>query len=120
MRYPVRILISSGVESVFVQRHKLFYFSSANNEILAWGSNKNYNLGAGHEEGANTPHSIDFFRKEHISIEAVALGAYHSLFLDKKSILYAVGHGKGGRLGNQLKALTFHKIKFAFFLIFQE
>ncbi|XP_054736672.1 inhibitor of Bruton tyrosine kinase [Anastrepha obliqua] len=69
------------------------------NEILVWGTNKNYNLGTGNAEPTNTPQSVDFFRKEHISIDSVALGAYHSLFLDKKGLLYAVGHGEGGRLG---------------------
>lgn len=29
----------------------------------------------------------------------MALGPFHSLFLDKRGHLYAVGHGKGGRLG---------------------
>ncbi|XP_036330764.1 inhibitor of Bruton tyrosine kinase [Rhagoletis pomonella] len=71
----------------------------SSNEILGWGTNKNYNLGTGNAEPTDTPQSIDFFRKEHISIESVALGAYHSLFLDKKGLLYAVGHGEGGRLG---------------------
>ncbi|XP_067631426.1 inhibitor of Bruton tyrosine kinase [Eurosta solidaginis] len=69
------------------------------NELLVWGTNKNYNLGTGNAEPTNTPQSVDFFRKEHISIESVSLGAYHSFFLDKKGLLYAVGHGEGGRLG---------------------
>ncbi|KAH8233465.1 hypothetical protein KR026_008461 [Drosophila bipectinata] len=69
------------------------------NDILVWGSNKNYNLGVGSEQNTNAPQSVDFFRKSNIWIEQVALGAYHSLFLDKKGHLYAVGHGKGGRLG---------------------
>uniref|UniRef100_A0A0A1XIP7 Inhibitor of Bruton tyrosine kinase n=1 Tax=Zeugodacus cucurbitae TaxID=28588 RepID=A0A0A1XIP7_ZEUCU len=78
----------------------IFASLPSSNEILVWGTNKNYNLGTGNSEPTNTPQSVDFFRKEHISIENVALGAYHSLFLDKKGILYAVGHGEGGRLGN--------------------
>ena len=65
-----------------------------------WGSNKNYNLGVNNDQGTDhLPQMLDYFRKEHISMQSVALGAYHSLFLDKKSNLYAVGHGKGGRLG---------------------
>lgn len=78
--------------------NKLFNRPS-NNELLVWGSNKNYNLGIGNEEGATTPQSVDLFRKEHIAIESIAMAAYHSLFLDRKHQLYAVGHGNGGRLG---------------------
>ncbi|XP_061394598.1 inhibitor of Bruton tyrosine kinase [Musca vetustissima] len=74
--------------------------ASPNNELLVWGSNKNYNLGVNNDLGPDhLPSMLDYFRKEQISIESVALGAYHSLFLDKKSHLYSVGHGKGGRLG---------------------
>lgn len=69
------------------------------NEILVWGSNKNYNLGIGNEQNTNSPQAVDFFRKSNIWIENVALGAYHSLFSDNRGHLYAVGHGKGGRLG---------------------
>ncbi|EDW02415.1 GH21979 [Drosophila grimshawi] len=73
--------------------------SDSQNETLVWGSNKNYNLGIGNEQNTNAPQAVDFFRKSNIWIEHVALGAYHSLFCDKKGHLYAVGHGKGGRLG---------------------
>ncbi|EDW72399.1 uncharacterized protein Dwil_GK20738 [Drosophila willistoni] len=75
--------------------------TNTQNDILVWGSNKNYNLGLGTEQSSTSaPQAVDFFRKANIWIEKVALGAYHSLFLDKKGHLYAVGHGKGGRLGN--------------------
>ncbi|XP_014103138.2 inhibitor of Bruton tyrosine kinase [Bactrocera oleae] len=77
----------------------IFSYEPSSNEILVWGTNKNYNLGTGNSEPTNTPQSVDFFRKEHILLDNVALGAYHSLFLDKKGILYSVGHGEGGRLG---------------------
>lgn len=85
-----------------MQVHKVFSIQdilSHRNDVLVWGSNKNYNLGVGSEQNTNAPQSVDFFRKSNIWIEQVALGAYHSLFLDKKGHLYAVGHGKGGRLG---------------------
>lgn len=72
---------------------------TSQNEILVWGSNKNYNLGIGNEQNTNSPQAVDFFRKSNLWIEHVALGAYHSLFCDNKGHLYAVGHGKGGRLG---------------------
>ncbi|KAH8397186.1 hypothetical protein KR215_010290 [Drosophila sulfurigaster] len=72
---------------------------TSQNEILVWGSNKNYNLGIGNEQNTNSPQAVDFFRKSNLWIERMALGAYHSLFLDSKGHLYAVGHGKGGRLG---------------------
>ncbi|ALC41431.1 CG8060 [Drosophila busckii] len=73
--------------------------TDSQNEILVWGSNKNYNLGIGNEQLTQAPQAVDFFRKSNIWIEHVALGAFHSLFCDKKGHLYAVGHGKGGRLG---------------------
>ncbi|XP_017866421.1 PREDICTED: inhibitor of Bruton tyrosine kinase isoform X1 [Drosophila arizonae] len=69
------------------------------NEALVWGSNRNYNLGIGNEQNTLTPQSLDFFRKSNLWLEQVALGPFHSLFLDKRGHLYAVGHGKGGRLG---------------------
>nr|AAL29148.1 SD05384p [Drosophila melanogaster] len=73
--------------------------TDSQNDVLVWGSNKNYNLGIGNEQNTNTPQAVDFFRKSNLWLEQVALGAYHSLFCDKKGHLYAVGHGKGGRLG---------------------
>ncbi|KAH8253689.1 hypothetical protein KR032_006546 [Drosophila birchii] len=73
--------------------------TDSQNDVLVWGSNKNYNLGVGSEQNTNAPQVVDFFRKSSIYLEQVALGAYHSLFCDKKGHLYAVGHGKGGRLG---------------------
>ncbi|XP_001360463.3 inhibitor of Bruton tyrosine kinase [Drosophila pseudoobscura] len=75
------------------------FTTESQNDVLVWGSNKNYNLGIGNEQNTNAPQAVDFFRKSNIWIEQVALGAYHSLFCDKKGHLYAVGHGKGGRLG---------------------
>ncbi|EDW58880.1 inhibitor of Bruton tyrosine kinase [Drosophila virilis] len=73
--------------------------AESHNEALVWGSNKNYNLGIGNEQNTLTPQALDFFRKSNLWLEHVALGAYHSLFCDKRGHLYAVGHGKGGRLG---------------------
>lgn len=67
---------------------------------MVWGSNKNYNLGVNNDQGTEPlPQMLEYFRKEHICLTSVALGAYHSLFLDKNGKVYAVGHGKGGRLG---------------------
>lgn len=81
----------------------MIYFRPSNNELLVWGSNKNYNLGVNSDQDTDhLPQMLDYFRKEQISIKSAALGAYHSLFLDKKSNLYAVGHGKGGRLGKKI------------------
>ncbi|XP_065367472.1 inhibitor of Bruton tyrosine kinase [Calliphora vicina] len=96
--------------SDYPTKHKV----TANNELLVWGSNKNYNLGVNNDQGTDhLPQMLDYFRKEQISIQSAALGAYHSLFLDKKSNLYAVGHGKGGRLGtgNENSLSTPKKIK---------
>nr|XP_016929755.1 inhibitor of Bruton tyrosine kinase [Drosophila suzukii] len=75
------------------------FATDSQNDVLVWGSNKNYNLGIGNEQNTNAPQAVDFFRKSNLFLEQVALGAYHSLFCDKKGHLYAVGHGKGGRLG---------------------
>ncbi|XP_023296811.2 inhibitor of Bruton tyrosine kinase [Lucilia cuprina] len=94
--------------------YPLKYKVNSNNELLVWGSNKNYNLGVNNDQGTDhLPQMLDYFRKEQISIQAAALGAYHSLFLDKKSNLYAVGHGKGGRLGsgNENSLSTPKKVK---------
>ncbi|XP_037949451.1 inhibitor of Bruton tyrosine kinase-like [Teleopsis dalmanni] len=74
---------------------------SPRNEVLVWGSNRNYNLGTGNEEGCSTPQTIEFFRKQQTSLKLIALSAYHTLFLDHQHHLYAVGHGKGGRLGTK-------------------
>ncbi|XP_055379540.1 inhibitor of Bruton tyrosine kinase-like isoform X2 [Condylostylus longicornis] len=69
------------------------------NELLVWGSNKNYNLGFGKNDFANIPQFIDVFRKDNISITSFALSPFHGMFLDKKGHLYAVGSGSKGRLG---------------------
>jgi len=85
-----------------VQKSNNFHYTNlliSRNDVLVWGSNKNYNLGIGNEQNTNAPQAVDFFRKSNLFLEQVALGAYHSLFCDKKGHLYAVGHGKGGRLG---------------------
>ncbi|XP_055837019.1 inhibitor of Bruton tyrosine kinase [Episyrphus balteatus] len=106
LRYGASLeLLDEDTRSPLQNCCRLFDFSShldipTNTELLVWGSNKNYNLGIGNEEGASTPQFIDFFRKEQKSVELISLSAYHSLFVDKKGQLYAVGHGKGGRLGN--------------------
>lgn len=69
------------------------------NELLVWGANKNYNLGIINDNVTTMPQSIDSFRKEHISVETLSISSYHSVFLTNKGVLYAVGHGKGGRCG---------------------
>ncbi|KAH8411036.1 hypothetical protein KR222_009926 [Zaprionus bogoriensis] len=80
-------------------RKRDLHGQASQNELLVWGSNKNYNLGIGNEANTQSPQAVDFFRKSNIWIEHMALGAYHSLFADSRGQLYAVGHGKGGRLG---------------------
>ncbi|TMW39666.1 hypothetical protein DOY81_015253, partial [Sarcophaga bullata] len=38
-----------------------------NNELLVWGSNKNYNLGVNNDQGTDhLPQMLDYFRKEQI------------------------------------------------------
>uniref|UniRef100_A0A1B0BRM9 BTB domain-containing protein n=1 Tax=Glossina palpalis gambiensis TaxID=67801 RepID=A0A1B0BRM9_9MUSC len=97
--------------------HLADFSSSENihcNDLLVWGSNKNYNLGVNNDQGAEPlPQMLEYFRKEHICLMSVALGAYHSLFLDKKGQVYTVGHGKGGRLGtgNENSLTTPKKVK---------
>lgn len=95
---------------------KLFYLRASNNELLVWGSNKNYNLGINDDQDTDhLPRMLNYFRKEQISIQLAALGAYHSLFLDKKSNLYTVGHGKGGRLG-KYKIYFVHVFQYVYYV----
>lgn len=72
------------------------------NEVLVWGSNKNYNLGIGNEEGRLTPQQLDYFNKHNIFIDKVSISTYHCMFLDTNKRLYTVGHGNGCQLGKQL------------------
>lgn len=68
-------------------------------ETIVWGSNKNYNLGLGDEGGRDLPQQLEFFRKEQTSIKAVAISAFHCLYIDENNQLYAVGHGNEFQLG---------------------
>lgn len=72
---------------------------SIQNELFVWGSNKNYNLGIGNEQGKLTPERLENFRKENIFIRDVSISIFHSIFLTDTQEVYVVGHGKGGRLG---------------------
>uniref|UniRef100_A0A1A9X4V3 BTB domain-containing protein n=1 Tax=Glossina brevipalpis TaxID=37001 RepID=A0A1A9X4V3_9MUSC len=105
LRYGASLELLDGDTRSPLQQvcHLADFYSSEKihcNELLVWGSNKNYNLGINNDQGTEPlPQMLEYFRKEHICLKSVALGAYHSLFLDKKSKVYAVGHGKGGRLG---------------------
>lgn len=78
---------------------KPFLSSQPLNELLVWGANKNYNLGIINDNVTTLPQSIDYFRKEHISVSALSISSYHSIFITNKGVIYAVGHGKGGRCG---------------------
>lgn len=64
-----------------------------------WGANKNYNLGIINDNVTTLPQCIDYFRKELISVDTLSISSYHSIFVTNKGVLYAVGHGKGGRCG---------------------
>jgi inhibitor of Bruton tyrosine kinase len=71
-------------------------------ELFVWGKNKNYNLGIGNVQGRPYPEYLDFFRKQKIFMQSVSLNYYHSLFLTFNGDVYCTGHGKGGRLGNEI------------------
>lgn len=73
-------------------------------EMYAWGRNTNHNLALTTDGSiAKSAHSmLPYFRIGDISsIDDIAIGTYHTLFLlNHEKGLYSVGHGKGGRLGN--------------------
>lgn len=75
------------------------YFRTTTLETLVWGTNKNYNLGLGDEEGRAFPQQLEFFRKEQTSVRAVAISSFHCLYIDECNQLYAVGHGNEFQLG---------------------
>jgi alpha-tubulin suppressor-like RCC1 family protein len=64
---------------------------------LVLGKNKNYNLG--NSVSRDNVDSIEYFRKNNILISKADVNFYHSLFLTDQGLLFACGHGKGGRLG---------------------
>lgn len=78
---------------------KKFDKKSIQNELFVWGSNKNYNLGIGNEQGKIRPESLEIFREQNIFIRDVSISIFHSIFLTDNQEVYVVGHGKGGRLG---------------------
>lgn len=45
------------------------------------------------------PQQVEFFKKEHTSVKAVAISSFHSLYIDEMNQLYAVGHGNEFQLG---------------------
>ena len=73
-------------------------------DAYVWGSNTNYTLGLGHEQVKTIPDINEFFRKENLKCQQVAISKFHSAFLtqsnDKKTAVYTCGHGRGGRLGH--------------------
>lgn len=72
-------------------------------EILIWGNNNNSNIGMEPRTDSKAPHQFDFFKKNSIRIanknSSIALGLYHSLFVDTKGDVYVVGNGQDGKLG---------------------
>ncbi|XP_071454311.1 inhibitor of Bruton tyrosine kinase [Hetaerina americana] len=67
-------------------------------EVFVWGSNRNFNLGIGNNENRRLPDTIEYFRRKSISINQVAMGKFHSIFVSSDGRVFACGHGKG-RLG---------------------
>jgi len=62
-----------------VQKSNNFHYTNlliSRNDVLVWGSNKNYNLGIGNEQNTNAPQAVDFFRKSNLFLEQVALVTY--------------------------------------------
>lgn len=49
--------------------------------------------------GKDYADNIEFFRKNNITLKEASTNFYHSLFLSDEGVLYACGHGVGGRLG---------------------
>lgn len=59
-----------------------------------WGSNKNYTLALGNEEGRPVPQQLDWFGRQKKFVTKVALSTFHCLYLAADDhTVYSVGHG---------------------------
>ena len=89
-------------------------------DAYVWGSNTNYTLGLGHEQVKTIPDINEFFRRENLKCQQVAISKFHSAFLTQNGAVYTCGHGRGGRLGHShnesmltpkiVKSLMEHKV----------
>ncbi|XP_075354381.1 inhibitor of Bruton tyrosine kinase isoform X6 [Mycteria americana] len=69
-------------------------------EVYTWGSNINFTLGHGGQQGKHHPELVDLFPRNGVYIKQVVLCKFHSVFLSHKGQVYTCGHGQGGRLGH--------------------
>uniref|UniRef100_H0ZQP8 Inhibitor of Bruton tyrosine kinase n=1 Tax=Taeniopygia guttata TaxID=59729 RepID=H0ZQP8_TAEGU len=69
-------------------------------EVYTWGSNINFTLGHGGQQGRHHPELVDLFPRNGVYIKQVVLCKFHSVFLSHKGQVYTCGHGQGGRLGH--------------------
>ncbi|XP_053918216.1 inhibitor of Bruton tyrosine kinase isoform X2 [Cuculus canorus] len=69
-------------------------------EVYTWGSNINFTLGHGGQQGKHHPELVDLFPRNGVYIKQVVLCEFHSVFLSHKGQVYTCGHGQGGRLGH--------------------
>ncbi|XP_044265697.1 inhibitor of Bruton tyrosine kinase isoform X2 [Tribolium madens] len=68
-------------------------------ELYAWGANCNNSLGS--QQSRSTPELLDVFHKKYPeeSVRKVVCEKFHSVIVTSGGLVYACGHGQGGRLG---------------------
>jgi hypothetical protein len=67
-------------------------------EVYVWGDGSSGKLGLGSGRNCGSPSRVEAFVGR-AAVQAVALGAQHSLFLDAQGQVFACGEGKEGQLG---------------------
>jgi alpha-tubulin suppressor-like RCC1 family protein len=66
-------------------------------KLLSWGSGQNGKLGHGNEENIAIPCYLTALEDQ--KVESFSAGCEHSACITKDGVLWAWGHGEGGRLG---------------------
>ncbi|XP_071953933.1 probable E3 ubiquitin-protein ligase HERC4 [Antedon mediterranea] len=89
-------------------------------KIYSWGSNRNHQLGIGHQEDGDTLNPVDVTHFRDRVIRQIACGQWHTLFVLEDGTVYSCGSNDQGQLGydktgdipEQIKALeTFSVIQ---------
>jgi regulator of chromosome condensation len=108
----VRFKKSLKFKDVFCGSYATFAVSKVNSDIYAWGLNNYGQLGTGDLENGYLPIKVESLSElitndDNKNIE-IANGQHHTLFLDTKGKVYALGRAEYGRLGtgNDAKETT--------------